>query len=112
MITRMLSASLLGSPKSILLLGPRQVGKSTLVRGLGPDLVINLADEREFLDFSSNVQELPQRLAASGARTVLIDEVQRLPSLLNTLQAILDEGATQLKFYLTGSSARKLRRGG
>jgi predicted AAA+ superfamily ATPase len=43
---------------------------------------------------------------------VLIDEVQRLPSLLNTLQALLDREPRRWKFLLCGSSARKLRRGG
>jgi predicted AAA+ superfamily ATPase len=41
----------------------------------------------------------------------LIDEVQRLPSVLNSIQAILDEWKSPPKFYLTGSSARKLKRG-
>ena len=40
-----------------------------------------------------------------------IDEVQRLPSLLNTIQAIIDDTKNPPKFLLTGSSARKLRRG-
>lgn len=38
--------------------------------------------------------------------------MRRLPSLLNTVQALLDARGTRLKFLLTGSSARKLRRGG
>jgi len=42
--------------------------------------------------------------------TIFIDEVQSLPILLNTIQAIVDENKS-LKFYLTGSSARKLKRG-
>ncbi len=50
-------------------------------------------------------------MAAGTFQTVFIDEVQRLPSLLNTIQAILDEKRPPTKFYLTGSSARKLRRG-
>ena len=43
--------------------------------------------------------------------TIFIDEVQRLPSILNTLQAMMDDRLSEAKFYLTGSSARKLRRG-
>jgi predicted AAA+ superfamily ATPase len=93
-----------------LLLGPRQTGKSTLIKALQPELQINLADEQTFLDFSRNPRELKERLAAGNYRTVFLDEIQRLPSLLNTLQAVLDEKMAP-KFYLTGSSARKLKRG-
>lgn len=111
-IERALSAKLAKTNKSILLLGPRQTGKSTLVRHLAPELVVNLADERTYLDFARNPSELPDRLEAKPYKTILIDEVQRLPSLLNTLQSIIDEQRFKTKFYLTGSSARKLKRGG
>lgn len=111
---RLLAQTLAKTPKSILLLGPRQTGKSTLIESLDPDLVVNLARESEFLTFSANPAELEERLAAAHPKTVFIDEVQRLPSLLNTVQAILDQAKLNrrpLKFFLTGSSARKLRRG-
>lgn len=104
------------SSKSILLLGPRQVGKSTLVRGLNPSLTINLAREKEFLDHAQDASLL-ERLVLSKFRTekvpvtAFVDEIQRLPSLLNTMQALLDEHASKVKFFLTGSSARKLKRG-
>ena len=110
-VDRLLKHTLKNSPKSILLLGPRQVGKSTLIDDLKPELSINLNDEKTFLEFSSNPDELNQRLATKTYRTVFIDEVQRLPSLLNTVQVILDKNKNKIKFYLTGSSARKLRRG-
>ncbi|MBI5528346.1 MAG: ATP-binding protein [Deltaproteobacteria bacterium] len=111
MYPRLIAASIAGSKKSVLLLGPRQTGKSTLMRGLGPEMAINLERETEFLAFAGNPAELEQRLAARPATTVFIDEVQRLPSMLNTIQAILDETPRPPKFLLTGSSARKLRRG-
>jgi predicted AAA+ superfamily ATPase len=113
MIPRLISSAIGQSPKSVLLLGPRQVGKSTLILGLGPDLAINLNDDKTYLDFTSNPNELKQRLAAnSGIRSVLIDEVQRYPTILNTVQTIIDhEPIKSPKFYLTGSSARKLKRG-
>jgi uncharacterized protein len=97
--------------KSVLLLGPRQVGKSTLIRGLAPDLSINLADEVQFLAHASDPALLEQHLRATKPKTVFIDEVQRLPRLLNTIQKIIDESARPPRFFLTGSSARKLRRG-
>lgn len=111
MITRKISPLLQKSRKSILLLGPRQVGKSTLIHSLRPDLTVQLADEMEFYTFSSNPGELRTRIESENPRTVSIDEVQRLPGLLNTTQAIVDSNP-QMKFYLTGSSARKLKRGG
>src|SRR3989338_6605584 len=111
MVKRALAPILMGSKKSVLLLGPRQTGKSTLMRSLSPDLTINLADESTYLSFASNPHELNDRLSAGKFRLVFIDEIQRLPSLLNTIQAILDEGRFHTRFHLTGSSARKLKRG-
>jgi len=114
MLTRALGPILANTPKSVLLLGPRQTGKSTLVRGLVPDMTVDLAREVELLAFAANPRELEERIAARAPRTVFIDEVQRLPSLLNTVQALLDDAKARgrrLKFFLTGSSARKLRRG-
>ncbi len=111
MIARTLEPLLRKSKKSVLVLGPRQTGKSTLIRNVEPELSINLALESTYLEFARNPAELPQRLAAKPYKTVFIDEVQRLPTLLNTLQALLDETPRPPKFYLTGSSARKLRRG-
>lgn len=112
MIPRHLTRILQRSKKSILLLGPRQTGKSTLIHALHPALTINLAHEPTYLQFARNPSELEARLAAGTFRTVFIDEIQRLPSLLNTIQALLDQGSPPIKFYLTGSSARKLKRGG
>jgi len=110
MIDRLLCRPLRASKKSVLLLGPRQVGKSTLVASLSPDLEVNLADQAEYFRFTSNPDELRQRLETARPKTVFIDEVQRYPALLNTVQALADSNK-HLKFYLTGSSARKLKRG-
>jgi predicted AAA+ superfamily ATPase len=115
MIARQLGPTLARSTKSVLLLGPRQTGKSTLMATLAPELTINLAHEATYLEFARSPRELDERLAAlprgRARHTVLIDEVQRLPSLLNTVQALLDRPGNRLRFLLTGSSARKLRRG-
>lgn len=94
--------------KSILLLGPRQTGKSTLISSLQPDLTINLADEETYVSFLRDPGLLKKRI--KGHKRIFIDEVQKIPSLLNTVQALLDQNKS-LRFYLTGSSARKLRRG-
>lgn len=111
MISRIIEHPLHRTKKSILLLGPRQVGKSTLIQSLNPDLTINLMNELELMTHSSRPDELNGLIRLSRARSVFVDEVQRLPQLLNTIQTLID-GDKKLKFYLTGSSARKLRRGG
>jgi uncharacterized protein len=107
-IERMLSGKLSAARRSFLLLGPRQTGKSTLIRSLAPELEINLADEETYVAFLRDPGLLKQRIR--DATTIFIDEIQRIPSLLNTVQYLLDQERPP-KFYLTGSSARKLKRG-
>ncbi|MEO5969620.1 MAG: AAA family ATPase [Bdellovibrionia bacterium] len=109
MVTRKLHALLKNQKKSVLLLGPRQVGKSTLLKALKPDLVINLAREREFLDHTVHPELLEELIRGANAQLVMVDEVQRIPSILNTIQAVIDE--SKIKFLISGSSARKLKRG-
>lgn len=116
MINRKISQAITNTKKSVLLLGPRQSGKSTLLRSMKPDLVINLSDEEVFLPFASSPSELRARISAqhfdsNKQSLIMIDEVQRIPSLLNTIQAIIDESGNSIKFLLSGSSARKLKRG-
>jgi len=110
-IPRRIAEILMRGKKSILLLGPRQTGKSTLMARINPNISINLARESSYLAFASNVTELEERLAKLDQGVILIDEIQRLPSLLNTVQALIDEHPHRFRFLLTGSSARKLKRG-
>ncbi len=94
----------------MLLLGPRQTGKTTLIRLLAPDIEINLAKESTFLEFQADPDALENVIRAQKPKSVFIDEVQRVPSILNTIQAILDQSGHP-RFFLSGSSARKLKRG-
>lgn len=112
MVGRILSQRIAAHPKSILLLGPRQVGKSTLAGQLKPDFTLNLADEELFRQHVTDPGLIKRIVAGLGCPTavIVIDEVQRIPSMLNTLQAIIDTNRG-LRFLLTGSSARKLKRG-
>lgn len=98
--------------KSVLLLGPRQVGKSTLAVSLSPSLSINFARESTYRDHLKD-PELLVRLthALTSKDTVFLDEVQRLPFVLNTVQSLVDS-ADGPRFLMTGSSARKLRKEG
>jgi predicted AAA+ superfamily ATPase len=99
--------------KSILLLGPRQVGKSTLCQSLSPVKTVNLADEAFFLQYSKDPERLKREiLAIQAPALIFIDEIQRIPSLLNTIQVLIDDYGKKYRFLLTGSSARKLKKGG
>lgn len=111
MKTRFIKRQIAESPKSVLLLGPRQCGKTTVMNSLQPDLSINLADQSEYQTFLTHPDELRHRIELKNPKLVFIDEIQRLPELLNTVQALVDERKRKTKFLLTGSSARKLKRG-
>ncbi|MBN2359052.1 MAG: ATP-binding protein [Deltaproteobacteria bacterium] len=115
MFERSLSALLehhLARGKSVLLLGPRQTGKTTLLGSLPADLTIALAEPRERQRFERDPSLLRDQVLALGKRRplVVIDEVQKVPELLDSAQILIDEGRVQL--VMTGSSARKLRRQG
>ena len=111
MINRLLSSHIKKTSKSILLLGPRQTGKSTLIKNIEPDLSLNLVDEEVFLQHNQDFGLLRNSIERLKPKTIFVDEVQRIPQILNTIQALIDENPS-LKFYLTGSSARKLKKGG
>lgn len=113
MYERVLAARLAGQRHHVLLLGPRQVGKSTLLGSLAPDLTLNLASLATFHEFVAEPDRLERELLAapSTTRVVFIDEVQRVPALLDGVQAIVDAQPRRFRFLISGSSARKLRRG-
>jgi predicted AAA+ superfamily ATPase len=110
-ISRLIRDKIVKTKRSVLILGPRQVGKSSLVREIKCDLEINFADQQQFLKHTQDFDLLRAQIERIKAQSIFIDEVQRIPDLLNTIQALVDENP-RLKFYLTGSSARKLKRGG
>jgi len=98
---------------SFFLFGPRGTGKSTWLRDHFPDaLIIDLIDPESTRFYGAAPERLRQTIAASpGMRPVVVDEVQRVPELLQVVHQLieLDKG---LRFVLTGSSARKLHRTG
>lgn len=96
--------------RSYFLLGPRQTGKTTLVQKMLPKArVYDLLDTSVYLALSQQPGRLTQELLPSD-QVVVIDEIQRLPILLNEVHRLIESRGT--RFLLTGSSARKLRRGG
>ena len=98
---------------SYFLFGPRGTGKSTWLRDRYPEaLFIDLIDPENARFYAAAPERLRRTVAASpGRRPVVIDEVQRVPELLPVVHQLveLDKG---LRFVLTGSSVRKLRRRG
>lgn len=96
--------------KSAFLWGPRRVGKSFWVRQTFPGApVIDLLQSDVFGEYASRPALLRERYAHQSPALVVIDEVQKLPALLDEVHWLIENSRTS--FLLTGSSARKLRRG-
>ena len=100
--------------KSVLLFGARQTGKTTLVTRFDPDLSLSFVQT----DLRQRFEKAPhllrgevEALSSEKRKTVplvLLDEVQKVPEILDVVQELIDGG--KARFILTGSSARKLRR--
>ena len=104
---------LLGIPnETFFLFGIRGVGKSTWIRQhLSNALTYDLRDENLFAELLVNPRKLYLELSGLEAGNwVVLDEIQRLPGLLNEVHRLIDE--KRISFALLGSSARKLRRAG
>lgn len=97
--------------QSFFLFGPRGTGKSWWVRHTFPGaIVIDLLEHGTSLSLMSNPDRIETLLPPQYAGWVIIDEVQKVPALLDTVHRIIESRG--IKFILTGSSARKLRRSG
>lgn len=109
-IERLLDLNVLLNKKSHFLLGPRQTGKTFLIRHTLKNVrVYDLLDPEMFLSLSRAPERISEELQPQD-RIVAIDEIQRLPELLNEVHRLIETRG--IRFLLTGSSARKLRRGG
>jgi predicted AAA+ superfamily ATPase len=103
----------LGRNKSILLLGARQTGKSTLVNQFKHDLQVSFIqpDIRQRYEKAPHLLkgEVESLIALSSNKRplVILDEVQKVPVILDVVQDLID--GEKANFILTGSSARKLR---
>lgn len=110
MIERILKPS---KSQSFFLFGPRGSGKSTLLEALFSDkapLWIDLLDQRLEFELSTNPDSLLELWAAKKPKWIVIDEIQKLPRLLEVVHRGIEK--FRIHFALTGSSARKLKRGG
>jgi len=109
-IDRIVDLNALLAKKSHFLLGPRQTGKTFLIRHkLRQARVYDLLDSEIYLALSRHPGRISEEIQADD-RIVVIDEIQRLPELLNEVHRLIESRG--IRFLLTGSSARKLRRGG
>ena len=100
---------------SFLLFGSRGTGKTRLLKELFSKtsaLWVDLLDPNQEYEFNRRPELLRQRISEleSEPEWVIVDEVQRAPKLLDIAHQLIE--STKIKFALTGSSARKLRRGG
>lgn len=101
--------------QSAFLWGPRQTGKSTLLKSSFPHSVyIDLLDFDEMDRFNARPTALGESLSALSAdnlsHPIIIDEIQQVPALLNEVHRLIESEG--LSFILCGSSARKLKRPG
>lgn len=98
---------------SYFLFGPRGTGKSTWIKKNYPDcFYIDLLLTDSLRTYSANPERLKKILEAEvDVKTVVIDEIQRVPDLLSIVHSIIEEKG-DIQFILTGSSARKLKRAG
>lgn len=111
MYSRSLNLTQVIKRKSIFLFGPRQTGKSTLLRHqFKGTQTINLLNEKIFSEYAAHPGLFYERLSVLSNTTIIVDEIQRIPSLLNEVHLLIEEN--NIRFILTGSSARKLKRAG
>jgi len=124
MIIRTLTlANSLAEGSSILLLGPRGVGKTQLIRNeiihlqhvleidlLKSEIYRRLFEKPESLRADVEFAIKQATTANNGKLLVFIDEVQRVPEILNEVHYLIEANKDRVQFVLTGSSARKLRR--
>lgn len=99
--------------KSVLFLGPRQTGKTTLTEPIESDRILTFSDPRIRQRYEQNPGLLINELAGIEKKDgkellVIIDEVQKVPAIMDAVQYLIDKHMA--KFILTGSSARKLKR--
>lgn len=109
-VERTLDLPALIRKKSHFLFGPRQTGKSFLIRHTLPGVrSYDLLDHATYLSLGQRPARIAEELMPKD-RVVVIDEIQRLPDLLHEVHRLIE--GRGIHFLLTGSSARKLRRGG
>jgi predicted AAA+ superfamily ATPase len=109
-VPRAIDLTALVAKKTHFLFGPRQTGKTSLIRHtVRTKRLYNLLESDTYLSLSREPWRLRQEIP-DATSVVVIDEIQKIPSLLDEVQWLIEERG--VRFLLTGSSARKLRHGG
>jgi len=99
----------LPSNRSAFLWGPRKTGKTTLLRQQYPEACwIDLLNYDLFFTLSQKPMRLRQMVEAQASKRVVVDEVQKVPHLMDEIHWLIEKKGYQ--FILSGSSARKFRR--
>jgi predicted AAA+ superfamily ATPase len=97
--------------RTFFLWGPRQTGKTSLLESAYPDApFVSLLRNEELMDLQARPGRLRERVLDLGARFVVIDEVQKVPALLDEIHYMIEKD--RIVFGLCGSSARRLKRAG
>ena len=98
--------------QSFFLFGPRGTGKSVWARHTFRDaLVLDFLDPEIFRSYSAYPERLREAVLAGGKRDIFIDEVQKVPQVLSVIHALIEE-KRGLRFIMTGSSSRKIKKTG
>ncbi len=101
----------LDQTNSVFLFGPRGTGKTSWLKAHVKDaLYFDLLDFSVYQTLSANPSRLENLIPTDYKNWIIIDEVQRIPELLNEVHRLIEH--KKYKFILTGSSARSLRRSG
>jgi len=107
---RLLNLPDLLKKKSFFLFGPRSTGKSRLIKDqLQSAVVYDLLDAQVYRSLVIRPKIIEERCTDTN-QIIVIDEIQKIPSLLDEVHRLIENRG--IKFLLTGSSARKLKRGG
>jgi uncharacterized protein len=97
--------------QSFFLFGPRGVGKTAWAHEQFPAaLFFDLLDYQTYTQLLAAPQRLGDQIPQGYKGWVVVDEIQRVPELLNEVHRLIE--SRRLRFVLTGSSARKLRHRG
>lgn len=120
MYTRLLNLANIPPNRSVLVFGPRSTGKTTLVNNYiklqDKYLIYDLLRSDDFLRLNSSPsvfrKEVIAAIPENGIIHVHVDEVQKIPALMDEIQLLIEGYPNRVRFILSGSSARKLKKFG